>query len=415
MPATGWESQGVGGTGRLAAVLLAVAVVVGTGLLLRGGAEQPGAPPTPLRVEDVAGRGAQPSGRLASPTPVPTPGVGLWERVPPAPIVGRHSAASLVFGRGVLVWGGRDAQDAIRADGAVYRADTREWYRLEDAPLRLEPARAVGLWPRPCPIEPCRGTVIVVGEDVTTGLPAAQRVDVRRRESSWRVLASPPDGRWVWGTAVWDGREVLLLEDTAATGRPARLVGYDPAADRWAERSTAPVAGWSGSRTSVAGHLLRVTGMLPGRARTAIATFDGQQWTQPDPAPVPGYWYPELVPAPAGGPLVVAGGHHSEGARAYVWSGDDGWTALPAPPGSHLRAEQHLARSGGRLIAWTGDARAGGMVLADLKAGAWEPVADAPIQPRHDAVVAWTGRALVVWGGRAGGDALDDGAVLRLP
>lgn len=409
MPATEWEAQGSDGPGRVAVVLLAVAVV-GAGMLIRG-RESAQTPPAPLRVEDVVAPETEPP----PPPPAPAAGVGVWERMPPAPIAGRHSATSLVFGRGVLVWGGRDAEGVAHTDGAVYRPDTQEWYPLADAPRALEPARAVGLWARPCPVEPCRDAVIVVGEDAEDGQPAALRVDVRRRASTWRTLTAPPAGRWVWESAVWHDRQVLLLEDTAAAGHPARLIAYDPRTDSWGERSIAPVAGWSGSRTSSAGDFLHVTGVLPEQANTAITTFDGEGWTEPEPAPVGGYWHPELVPAPAGGPLVVAGGHHSEGPRAYVWSGRDGWTSLPPPHGWHLREEQHLARSSGRLIAWTGDGRAGGLVLPDLGASTWDPVVDAPVPGRRDAVVVWTGSRLVVWGGRAGEDVLDDGAVLRLP
>lgn len=393
--------------------MLVLAFITMSAMALRPG-DRAAEPATPLAVEQVEPAEPEPD-PVEAPAAEEPPGVGEWRALPPAPIDGRHSALTLVFGRGMLLWGGVDEAGEVRRDGAVYRVDAQEWYPLTEAPLALVSARGVGLWSSPCTVEPCAGGVIVLGDDEQTGEATALRVDLRRRESTWRVLQAPPDGAWLWHTAIWDGREVLVLEDSARSGAAARLIGYDPRADAWTERPSGPIAGWSGSRSARAGPFVHMTGLLPGLSRTAIATYDGQGWTDPHPAPVEGHWHPEIVPSPSGGPLLIAGNHHTEGPRAFVWSSALGWSTLPELPPSHLRVEQHLARTGGRIIAWSGDELGLGLVLPRPDADRWELMAPAPGPGRRDAAVAWTGTRLVVWGGRAGEEVLEDGAAFRLP
>lgn len=63
----------------------------------------------------------------------------------------------------------------------------------------------------------------------------------------------------------------------------------------------------------------------------------------------------------------------------------------------------------GRCDDETSDAFADGAAY-DPAADAWRPLAPSPLAARFDMVSTWTGRELVVWGGRAGAGSLDDGA-----
>ncbi len=88
---------------------------------------------------------------------------------------------------------------------------------------------------------------------------------------------------------------------------------------------------------------------------------------------------------------------------------------LPLPP----RDEQAAAWTGEELAIWGGALddgfgrrtfHADGAAL-DPAAGTWRPLPQAPLEPRTDHLVAWTGSQLIVWGGTGRTGLLADGAV----
>jgi hypothetical protein len=95
------------------------------------------------------------------------------------------------------------------------------------------------------------------------------------------------------------------------------------------------------------------------------------------------------------------------------------WRRFPAMEPGRIGAV--TAWTGSRLLVWGGDV--GRTALAPLRGGlsfdpagdGWTPLPRSPLEARTDAVAAWTGRELVVWGGvgagnRGNGRQLDDGA-----
>lgn len=96
------------------------------------------------------------------------------------------------------------------------------------------------------------------------------------------------------------------------------------------------------------------------------------------------------------------------------------WRTLPPAPlrprGAHV-----AVWAGHRFVVWGGaaaDAPQGGSVLlgdgALLADGTWTALPSAPLTPRRGAAAVWTGREVVVWGGRDASGHRADGAALDL-
>ncbi|MDP8956269.1 MAG: hypothetical protein M3N24_04830 [Actinomycetota bacterium] len=82
------------------------------------------------------------------------------------------------------------------------------------------------------------------------------------------------------------------------------------------------------------------------------------------------------------------------------------WTELPPPP--EVRTGAAMVWTGDRLITWGGYVYKGGGTdvilddgfVFDARTSRWTPLPRSPLSPRSDPGVAWTGREMLVWGGR---------------
>lgn len=197
-------------------------------------------------------------------------------------------------------------------------------------------------------------------------------------QGAWSAMngaGSPPSGK---DTAlVWSGRELLAW----GGGGPCTPLGvcgtgarYDPAADAWAPMSKvgAPAArdmakaAWAGDEMLIWG------GRGCGAAFAACG--DGASYR-----PSTDAW----VPLAAGGPAGRQG-------HSIVWTGD-------------------------LMIVWGGkdlaaDAAFGDGAMLNPRTGSWTPVSmeNAPSK-RWGHVAAWTGKRMLIWGGRGGADTLGAG------
>jgi len=177
----------------------------------------------------------------------------------------------------------------------------------------------------------------------------------------------------------------------------------------------------------------------PGAAAGGAAGSGGQAGSDPGPsgggAGTPGQGG---VPGAAGGTGGArgtggAGGSGGSGASGpFVGSPTDpgagparpkGWRKLPAAP---LRSRHGASAvwTGREMIVWGGAWRAGNASIwlddgaaYDPAGDKWRRLANSPLEPRSDAVIAWTGRAVLIWGGQKQGsvtgfgDEWDDGAL----
>jgi hypothetical protein len=189
------------------------------------------------------------------------PATNRWRRLPRAPAGG---GLVVWTGRELIGWGGGCCGDAS-SDGAAYDPRTNRWRRLPHSPLAgsQEPA---GAWTG-------RELVVLVGNtNPADGKPwparFARAAAYDPATDSWRRIARPPEQR-DGASAVWDGREVLLVGGTrprqGGSPVPARTVlAYDPRTGSW--RRLAPLPrGRSGAVTSWTGKRLLVWGGMGGK------------------------------------------------------------------------------------------------------------------------------------------------------
>ena len=153
------------------------------------------------------------------------------------------------------------------------------------------------------------GISAVDGKPVPDGLARAAAYDPAT--DSWRRIAPLPERR-LGATAVWDGREILVVGGRDEVGVAARTgLAYDPQTNRWRRLPTLDpgrvqaVAVWTGTRLLVwGGELGRETFEL---ARNGSA-FDPatDRWSRLPQAPIEGRADPAAVWT--GRELIVWGG-----------------------------------------------------------------------------------------------------------
>ena len=205
---------------------------------------------------------------------------------------------------------------------------------------------------------------------------------------------------------------ILLLAGCHSGGRHAGAVG--PAGPLGPTGS----AGGTGATVGTGGGV----GAQPGAG--AAANGSGARGTGTAAGQVGG---PGAAGGP-GGPGATGGG----GSGPFVGSPTDpgagparpkGWRKLPAAP---LRSRHGAGAvwTGREMIVWGGAWRAGNASIwlddgaaYDPAGDRWRRIASSPLEPRSDAVIAWTGNAVLIWGGQKQGsetgfgDEWDDGAL----
>ena len=223
--------------------------------------------------------------------------------------------------------------------------------------------------------------------------------------------------------AVWTGTAMLVWGGVNGTTPTATGGSYDPANDSWTPIATvnAPAARrghalvWTGERMLVWG----------GLGDTYLGT--GASYS-----PTNQLWTPlTTLGAPAervgqasawtGARLFIFGGRNDNGLLSDGASYDplgDLWITLPTTDAPSARRNATATWCGDRVIVWGGETDAGetdsGAALpmtGGVTHGAWTALStvNAPLgRQGHTAV--WTGTRLIIWGGKVGGVAVNDGA-----
>jgi hypothetical protein len=384
----------------------------GAALLVWGGHR--GAEPLGDRgAEPLGNRGAEPLADGAVWTAAPADVAGTvraremppvsppWEALPDAP-GGRLFGPAAVWADGevVLVGGiGRSVRDPLVS--SVLDPATGAWRALPPADPSLGTARFghLALW---VPASPAggRGEVVVLGGYDTTGRRPAATLALDPATGTWRALAHP--GLQVTAAA-WTGTEVVAIGRSPSEG--AVLLSYAPQEDRWTRLPHPPLE-------------------RPARAvvwtgrEVVLATARGDRLAALDPATQT--WRP-LPPSLLQGTAVQLAA--VDGAVIAALRQPDGWVTAVldleldrwrqigvAPVG---RSAIGLLTAGDRVLAV---GRPGPELAVLAPGGGWEPLPEVPLPRRHGAGLAWTGDALVVWGGGTSPDPdTIDGALLRLP
>jgi hypothetical protein len=221
-------------------------------------------------------------------------------------------------------------------------------------------------------------------------------------------------------TALWTGREALVVVGATYEGTVLHLAAYDPRAGTWEGLPPSPHSSRSRYGAVWTGHSLIVWGGASfAREEAAGGTFDlaARRWTPISDSPLgPRFGHTALWTGESmlvwGGAYGDFAGERSDGA-AYEPT-TDSWRAVAASPlvGRYLHT---AVWTGGEMLVWGGsdDAVTEGFegapkrYLADGAAydptsDSWRPLAKAPFTPHSEHTAVWTGSEMLVWDGIAG-------------
>ena len=328
-----------------------------------------------------------------------------------------HSA--IWTGSEMIVWGGKvtGSPPAVN-DGARYDPATDTWTAVSTigAPAPRHSHSAV--W---------TGSEMIVwggfGESdyVTDGARYDPATD------TWAPIASAgaPQGRTFHAT-LWTGSELVVwggLQNTTVLGDGAR---YDPTSDTWTPMQStggpsprlAPAAAWTGSDVVLWGGGNTFDWLDTG------AFYDPaqNQWTGTTPPDGVPRFREQASAAWTGSRFVIwggwDGGNYLEDG-ALLAPGATSWEPLSDVNAPNPRAQHLTIWTGQALFVWggcTGMAcnaiQADGGIWRDgTDGGTWNPVLeDEALSGRRDPRGVFTGREVIVWGGRDDSGNLGDGA-----
>ena len=232
------------------------------------------------------------------------PSVDGWRRLPRAP-----SAAGIVVwtGREMLGWGGGCCGDST-AGGAAYDPESETWRTLAESPLAPE-QQPLGAWTGRELVLFVSGISAADGKPFPDELARAAAYDPAT--DTWRRIAPLPEAR-AGASAVWDGREIVVVGGRGGDGSPAGVgFAYNPATNGWRRLPAmetgrmGAIAAWTASRLLIWGGELGRTSFVV--AHTGLA-FDpaAERLSRLPQAPIQGRVDP--VAAWTGRELIVWGG-----------------------------------------------------------------------------------------------------------
>lgn len=209
-----------------------------------------------------------------------SPTTNTWRKLPRSPLAPSESPIGVWSGRElVILVSGIDPDGkpyrASLARAAAYNPTTDTWRRT--APPPAPRSRATAVWDG-------REVLLVGGAIVREGpqpWPLTRSVlAYNPRTNHWRRLAPMETGR-IDCAAVWTGKQLLIWGGQAGTRRfsiqrPPRGFAYDPASNRWSRLPQAPLSGRVDPVGVWTGRAMMVWGGsgLPGnRSFTDGATF----------------------------------------------------------------------------------------------------------------------------------------------
>ncbi len=326
-----------------------------------------------------------------------------WRRLPAAPIGTPSETVGIWTGEELVVFARAQPNPPWSVDvAAAYDPATRTWQRLHPlaGPAGNYEGRYQAVWTG-------RELLVLGPFDFQGYTPAADR---------WRRLRSGGSGPNE--LVAWTGREVLTWGGGCCGDASSAGAAYDPVTNTWRKLPASPLAPSQGPQGAWDGHelVVLVSGLDPdgnpypaGLARAAAYDPATNTWRRIAAPPerrsgAVGVWDGEEILFVGGSAARFATPRTKIG-LAYDPAGNRWLRLLPAPAFAHGFA---TVRAGGRVLAWGGVPAHGAEYVP--AAGRWFALPRAPLRGRQSPAVVWTGRALLVWGGRG----LADGAALTL-
>jgi hypothetical protein len=337
----------------------------------------------------------------SNPSTVP----GTWRKLPRAPFAVPTEVASVWTGRRLIVFGRRNVT-ALDVRGNPYIV------KSVDVAEAFDPA--ANTWTR---LSPSPGPDYVPGyEAVWTGkqmlvFGAFQSVAFTPATNTWHELRKSVPG----GIVVWTGREAIGWGGGCCGDAQSNGSAYNPATGIYRNlprsplvASQEPLGVWTGREL-----IILVSGFGPdGKpsparlARAAAYNPATNTWRRIAPLPVSGMRFNGTAVWDGRELLVVGAGKTAQSAYAYN-PVTNRWRRLAPLPSGRFGAS--VVWTGRRLLLWGGqigrysklvDSRDG--LAYDPKADRWSTIPRWPLPARGGSSFAWTGRALIVWGGGRG-------------
>src|SRR5829696_1672324 len=266
-------------------------------------------------------------------------------------------------------------------------------------------------------------TLVAVGfaVPVARGLLDDQPV-TRSGGGPWEQLPRPPANDMLpgpeLGSAVWTGRELVLLAEFAysppiPSGRPPDGLAYNPATGRWRTLPDPPPDQAIGGGRVETVWTGREVILLYATGAPIAYDPDANSWRRPAPPPT-GFISHAADPAPVwtGAEVLVwdgsniddTSGKWIDGGRGAAYNpATDRWRQLPRSPLSN-RTWSIQAWTGQQLLVISGSCGGAGQIRCqdgaayDPAANTWTPIpapAGGAIAP--ETATAWTGSELVIW------------------
>jgi hypothetical protein len=335
-----------------------------------------------------------------------SPVAGSWRGLPAAPIAPTGYLTSVWTGSQTIVFGRRQVTK-LDARGNPYTV------KSFDVAAAYTPAtsRWRKLTPGPGPTGAFEGSYSAVwtGKEMLVW-GAFDYQAYNPATNRWRPLPRRPGIGAAGGLVVWTGHEMIGWGGGCCGDAFSSGVAYNPATNRWRNLPPSPLAGsqhpvgaWTGRELVILVGSLNPDGKpWPARlARAAAYNPATNGWRR-----LPALALNRMTNATWDGRevlvLTAAGTCFAYDPVANRWRG------LARMPSG--RVEAATVWTGRRLLVWGGKAGAG--LAYDPSANGWSTFAMGPLQPRIQPAAVWTGRALVVWGGQApnSGKHFQDGA-----
>jgi hypothetical protein len=235
------------------------------------------------------------------------PAANAWRKIA-GPTMSMSDAVTGSTGRQFLAWGGTCCGETTTRDGISYNPVSNTWTKLPPAPFEPR-GRARGAW---------TGKELVVAggftEPGTSSSALRGGAAYNPATGKWRKIALLPGTfTYPYGPAVWDGREMLFLNNSSARG-----LAYNPATNRWRNLPVMPLPR-GGFAAVWTGHYVLVWGGLSGPGNQPPAHGEAynpvtNQWTALPAAPIGGRADPVAVWT--GRQMIAWGG--AKGTTAYT-------------------------------------------------------------------------------------------------
>jgi hypothetical protein len=334
---------------------------------------------------------------------------GPWRVVSPAPFELAPGATSVWTGKEMVVYGER-ADDLSVDAAAAYDPAADKWQRLPQPPRTPNFCRRSAVW---------TGTEMLVW--------GCRQLAFDPATDHWRLLPPAPTGV-AGGLVVWTGRELISWGGGCCGDSSSQGAAFNPDSDSWRRLASSPLAAsqhavgaWSGREL-----IMFVSGLDPdgkpieGAARAAAYNPATDTWRRIA-AP------PEIRTSAVwdGDEIFLVGGTNPQGnpaAVGYAYNpATNRWRRLPAMKRGSAQAV--AAWTGRQLLVFGGETTPNALLAYDPKRNGWTTLPDAPLRGRVAPAAVWTGSELIVWGGVIGtplGTSIPpkypaDGAVFRPP